>query len=219
MDIAIAPVDSVPARFVARTLFEEDFVVVARARHPFAAKPTLEQFCRMRHLVVSLTGDAHGFIDTALEKQGLARRVALTVPDFAMGLATVADTDLIAAMPRRFVTMHAPRFGLVSREVPLRMRKYSIRAIATRAAMMDAGLGWLFGVLQDAFRAVATCPERARQPVAGPDQLVLDLPGLEELEPPLCLARRWPTADPGRSSTAGFVVGAIERRQSWRVRS
>jgi DNA-binding transcriptional LysR family regulator len=150
MDIAIAPLNNVPARFVARTLYEEDFVVVARARHPFAMKPTLERFCRMRHLVVSLTGDAHGFVDTALESQGLARRVALTVPDFAMGLATVADTDLIAAMPRRFVTMHAARFGLVSREVPLRLRRYAIRAIATRAAMMDAGLAWLFAVLKEA---------------------------------------------------------------------
>jgi DNA-binding transcriptional LysR family regulator len=150
MDVAIAPIDSVPARFEARKLFEEDFVVVARARHPFAGKPTLEHFCQMRHLVVSLTGDAHGFVDTALEQQGLSRRVALTVPDFAMGLATVADTDLIAAMPRSFVAMHAPRFGLVSREVPLRLRKYQIRAIATKAAMNDAGLGWLFGVLQEA---------------------------------------------------------------------
>lgn len=149
MDIAIAPMDNVPARFVTHTLCEEDFVVVTRARHPFAAKPTLERFCRMQHLVVSLTGDSHGFVDTALEAQGLSRRVALTVPDFTMGLMTVADTDLIAAMPRRFVRMHAPRFGLVSREVPLRLRKYAIRAIATKAAMMDLGLAWLFSVLRE----------------------------------------------------------------------
>jgi DNA-binding transcriptional LysR family regulator len=150
MDVAIAPIDSVPARFVARTLCEEDFVVVARARHPFAMKPTLERFCRTRHLVVSLTGDAHGFVDAALQGEGLTRRVALTVPNFAMGLATVAETDLIAAMPRRFATMHAARFGLAIREVPLRLRKYAIRAIATRAAMMDAGLAWLLGVLKEA---------------------------------------------------------------------
>ena len=31
----------------------------------------------------------------------------LTVPDFHSGLAAVADSDLIAAMPRRFVAMHA----------------------------------------------------------------------------------------------------------------
>jgi hypothetical protein len=44
------------------------------------------------------------------------------VPDFSNGLAIVAETDLIAAMPRRFVAMHAARFGVVSREVPLRLR-------------------------------------------------------------------------------------------------
>jgi DNA-binding transcriptional LysR family regulator len=153
MDVAIAPLDYVPARFAARTLFEEDFVIVARARHPFALKPTLEQFCRMRHLVVSLSADAQGFIDTALEKQGLTRRVALTVPDFSNGLAIVAETDLIAAMPRRFVAMHAARFGVVSREVPLRLRKYQLRAVATKAAMMDAGLAWLFGALREAAAA------------------------------------------------------------------
>jgi DNA-binding transcriptional LysR family regulator len=166
MDVAIAPLDSVPARFVARTLFEEDFVIVACAGHPFAARPTLENFCRMKHLVVSLTGDAHGFVDTALERQGLARRVALTVPDFANGLGIVAETDLIAAMPRRFVAMHAARFGVVSREAPLRLRKYQLRAVATKAAMMDAGLAWLFSLLQEAANATEERrgrPQRARR--------------------------------------------------------
>jgi DNA-binding transcriptional LysR family regulator len=149
MDIAIAPLDDVPARFVARTLYEEDFVVVARPRHPFAVKTTLERFCKAQHLVVSLTGDAHGFVDTALEAQGLARRVALTVPDFAMGLVMVAEADLIAAMPRRFAVLHAQRFGLVTRELPLRLRKFAIRAIATRSAIMDTGLAWLFELLQE----------------------------------------------------------------------
>ena len=149
MDIAIAPLDSVSARFVARTLYEEDFVVVARPRHPFAVKTTLERFCSAQHLVVSLTADAHGFVDTALEAEGLKRRVALTVPDFAMGLAMVAQADLIAAMPRRFAGLHAQRFGLVSRELPLSLRKFAIRAIATRSAMMDAGLAWLFDLLQE----------------------------------------------------------------------
>jgi DNA-binding transcriptional LysR family regulator len=73
-----------------------------------------------------------------------ARRVALTVPDFAMGLATVAESALIAAMPRRFVAMHAARFAVVSREVPLRLRAFSIRAAVPKVALMDAGLAWLF---------------------------------------------------------------------------
>jgi DNA-binding transcriptional LysR family regulator len=118
----------------------------------------------MRHLVVSLSADAQGFIDTALEKQGLTRRVALTVPDFSNGLAIVAETDLIAAMPRRFVAMHAARFGVVSREVPLRLRKYQLRAVATKAAMMDAGLAWLFGALREAAAASEGAGGHAARP-------------------------------------------------------
>ena len=116
IDIAVAPIDRAPPRFAARTIYEEDFVVVARAGHPFAARPTLQRFCQMQHLVVSMTADPFGFVDAALAEQGLARRVALTVPDFATALATVAETDLIAAMPRRFVAVHAARFAVVSRE-------------------------------------------------------------------------------------------------------
>jgi DNA-binding transcriptional LysR family regulator len=144
IDIAVAPIDRAPPRFVARTIYDEDFVVVARAGHPFAARPTLQRFCQMRHLVISMTADPFGFVDDALAKLGLARRVALTVPDFASGLAAVAETDLIAAMPRRFVAMHAARFAVVSREVPLQLRAFTIKAAVPKVALMDAGLAWLF---------------------------------------------------------------------------
>ena len=123
---------------------------MVRARHPFAARPTLERFCQAKHLVVSMTGDAHGFVDQALAKQGLARRVAVTVPDFVMGLATVAETDLIATMPRRFVAMHAARFDVMPREVPLRLRSFAIRAAVPKVALMDTGLAWLYDVLREA---------------------------------------------------------------------
>jgi DNA-binding transcriptional LysR family regulator len=148
-DIVVAPIDRAPPRFVARTLYEEDFVVVARPRHPFAVRPTLERFCQALHLVVSMSGDPYGFVDEALAKQGRARRVALTVPDFASGLAMVAEGGLIAAMPRRFVAMHAQRFAVVSRDMPLRLRSFTIRAAAPKAALMDAGLAWLFDLLQE----------------------------------------------------------------------
>ena len=155
IDIAVAPIDRAPPRFVVKAIYDEDFVVVARARHPFAARPTLQRFCQMQHLVVSKTADPHGFVDDALAGLGLARRVALTVPDFASALAMVAETDLIAAMPRRFVAMHAVRFGVVSREVPLRLRAFTIKAAVPKVALMDAGLAWLF-------EAICESTERGR---------------------------------------------------------
>ena len=65
MDIAIIPSDHIPARFHA-VLYEEDFVIAVRAGHPFADDPTLDRYCEMQHLVVSLSGDRHGFVDELL---------------------------------------------------------------------------------------------------------------------------------------------------------
>jgi DNA-binding transcriptional LysR family regulator len=112
-----------------------------------------------------MIGDPYGFVDEALAEQAIARRVALTVPDFAMGLATVAESDLIAAMPRRFVAMHAARFGVVSKEVPLRLRTFSIRAAVPKVALMDAGLAWLLDVLREAFEGERGARDKPRAKV------------------------------------------------------
>ena len=147
MDIAIIPTDDVPARFAERILYDEDFVIAMRRGHPFGNEPTLERFCAMQHLVVSLTGDAHGFVDEFLAKQGYSRRIALTVPNFMFALAVIAETDLISALPRKLVAMHGGRFGVVSVEAPLPLDRFRVRAIAPQVAMMDLGLAWLFNAL------------------------------------------------------------------------
>ncbi len=143
IDVAVIPVDEVPARFAQRILHEEVFVIAARGGHPFLDAPTLDHFCEMRHLVVSLAGDPHGFVDIALAAQGRSRRIALTVPNFMFALAVVAETDLLAALPARLVAMHARRFGVSSADPPLALPSYRIRAIAPRVALMDAAVAWL----------------------------------------------------------------------------
>ena len=147
MDLVIIPTADIPARYHAQPLFDEDFVVAMRAAHPSARKLTLDRFCKMQHLVVSDIGDAHSFIDDALATRGRGRRVALTVPNSMLALFVIAETDLICAMPRRFVAMHGARFGVVSLDAPLPLGRFHINAVASKAAMMDAGLVWLFNVI------------------------------------------------------------------------
>ena len=147
MDIAVIPSGHIPPRFQARSLYEEDFVIAARAGHPFADDPTLERYCQMQHLVVSFTGDPHGFVDDVLEAQGYSRRIALTVPNFMFALAVVADSDLVSALPRRFVGMHAARFGVIGVEPPFAPTSFQLNAVAPKSGLMDAGLAWLFDLL------------------------------------------------------------------------
>jgi DNA-binding transcriptional LysR family regulator len=160
MDIAVLPLEEVPARFVARQLYEDDFVIVMRAGHPFAAKPTLARFCEMQHLLVSLTADAFAFVDEILERQGLARRIALTVPNFMMALTIIAETDLIAALPRRLASRHAQRFGVTSVEAPLALPRFRISAVAPSVALMDAGVAWLLDMLSSATAIEGTARRR-----------------------------------------------------------
>jgi DNA-binding transcriptional LysR family regulator len=156
-DVAIIPpLGDIPARFLAQTIGEEEFVIAMRAGHPFADTPTLERYCRMLHLVTSQTGDSSGFVDRVLAARGLSRRVALTVPNFMLAMALVAETDFVAAMPRTFVAMHRGRFGVTSVEAPLPFDRFPIRLVAPKVAMMDAGIAWLFESIAAAWRAATT---------------------------------------------------------------
>lgn len=147
MDIAIIPSDDIVPRFEKRFVYQEDFVIAMRKGHAFAADPTLKRFCDMQHLVVSHTGDPYGFVDEALASRGLARRIGLTVPNFMLALATIAETSLISALPRRLVAMNAARFGIVAVDAPLSLPTFRLNAVAPKVAMMDEGLTWLFDLL------------------------------------------------------------------------
>jgi DNA-binding transcriptional LysR family regulator len=150
MDVAIIPSPALPPRFETCSLYDDDFVVAMRARHTLARRLTLDRYCAAQHVVVSMTGDPHGFIDTALAEHGRTRRLALTVPNFMFALAVIAETDFIGALPRRFAAMHAKRFRIVTAEAPLALPRFRLQAVASKAAMMDHGVAWLFGLLEQA---------------------------------------------------------------------
>jgi hypothetical protein len=67
-----------------------------------------------------------------------------------MAIAIIAETDLIAALPKKLVLMHAARFQVVGAKMPLPPRRDLIRVVASRAALMDSGVAWLFGLICDA---------------------------------------------------------------------
>ena len=147
IDIAIAPFYELPARFAAQRLYEEEFVVAARSGHPFSKKPTLENYCRMQHLLVAPRGDPSGVVDELLASRGLSRRVALAVPNFLLALDLLTKTELVCVLPKRFVEMHAARFAVGTAKLPLDLGASSIQAVVPKSALMDVGLVWLLDVL------------------------------------------------------------------------
>jgi DNA-binding transcriptional LysR family regulator len=148
MDVAVIPSDEVPARFHAQALYEEDFVIAMRSGHPLAGDLTVARYCAAQHLVVSLAGDPHGFVDQALATRGHVRRVTLTVPNFMFALAVVAESDMISALPRSFANLHGSRFPVVSVDAPIALGRFRMSMVVPKVAMADAGLTWLLDVLR-----------------------------------------------------------------------
>jgi DNA-binding transcriptional LysR family regulator len=163
IDVAVAPFDDVPGRLFARALYQEEFVVAAHRGHPFLDAPTLARYCEMRHLMIAPRGDPRGPVDDLLLSQhGLSRRVVLAVPNFMLGLDVISKTDLISMLPKRFVAMHAERFGIAWAQAPLSIGLQPVLAVAPKVAMMDAGIAWLFDALARA--AGIACAGDRRSP-------------------------------------------------------
>lgn len=161
IDLALLPIDDAPARFRSEALYEESFVIAMRAGHPLSKNLTLKRYCEARHVVASHSGDPRGNIDMALEKLGLSRRVAMVAPNFLLGMALVAETDLVMAAPEGVVRVQAERMGLLSVRAPFALPSYLIRAIAPHAAMEDAGTAWLTSQIAAAFSPEG--PKRRRR--------------------------------------------------------
>lgn len=147
IDVAIAPFYELPGRFSAQVLYEEEFVIAAQSQHPFLKNPTLENYCRMRHILVAPRGDPSGVVDQLLKSRGFSRRVALAVPNFMLALDLLTKTELVCVLPRRFVEMHAERYAVGTAKLPLDLGASAVQTVVPRAALMDAGLVWLLDVL------------------------------------------------------------------------
>jgi DNA-binding transcriptional LysR family regulator len=153
IDVALLPLKEIPARFVSRVLYDEDFVLVARKGNPLSRKLTLERYAAAPHLMVSVSAEPQGLVDQLLAKRKLTRRVMLTVSNFMEALAVVAESDLVAALPRHFVAKHAGRYEVATFEPPMPLMSSPILAIAPLVATRDAGLSWLLGELEAASKA------------------------------------------------------------------
>jgi DNA-binding transcriptional LysR family regulator len=162
LDLAMLPLRSAPPRFEARKIYDEDFVLAMRMGHALRKTPTAAAFARSQHVLVSVSGEPHGFVDDILAEQGLKRRIVLTVPNFMTALVQLSNSDLVAALPRRLVAHYAGRFALAYAELPFVRKPDTIRAVATKAAMRDAGIAWLMEIVVDSIAAVRN-PVNARR--------------------------------------------------------
>src|ERR1700730_3387024 len=110
VDLAVAYLPDAPKGLITSVAFRDRFACIARRDHPQLSTDhfPLDLFVDLQHVqVLPRNLPMYGMpIDAALGALGFVRRVALWHPSFQTLPAIVANTDLVAILPRR-LAMHA----------------------------------------------------------------------------------------------------------------
>ncbi|MEO8250294.1 MAG: LysR family transcriptional regulator [Burkholderiales bacterium] len=136
-------------------LYDSDYVCVMNADHELASGPlTIDRYTAARHLLVSFSGRAYGFIDEALAGLGRERRIVMTVNQFFTASQVVAQSDLVTMLPRHFVALTGIVDRLVWRELPFASGAVHIDSVWHRGTHMSASHQWLRARIEQIARAV-----------------------------------------------------------------
>ncbi|HEY7641778.1 MAG TPA: LysR family transcriptional regulator [Steroidobacteraceae bacterium] len=143
LDLGLLALDAPLERLHSRILFEEQYVLVARKRHPaLQRKLSLASLSQLEYVVVSPDGGGfRGVTDAALESKGYQRRVMLSVPHFLFVPEVLARTDLVAMLPSRLVRDRASHLRIVV--PPLKLPSYEMAMIWHERAHQDPAHAWL----------------------------------------------------------------------------
>jgi len=119
LDLALGFFMEPAERFGHRKLLGDGLVVLMRKDHPAASarKLTPEKFAALAHLDVSSSRYTMAFVENALKRNKLVRRIAVRAPLLSAG-SMLASSDSIAVLPRRIAQALMRFYPLVSRDLP-----------------------------------------------------------------------------------------------------
>jgi len=88
-----------------RLLYRDEYVGIVRKQHPMKrTRPSLQEFCRYDHVLVSPTGGSFiGPTDEALRQHGVSRNVAVSLPSFHVLLDVMRVVDFVALVPQHML--------------------------------------------------------------------------------------------------------------------
>jgi DNA-binding transcriptional LysR family regulator len=156
-DLALGLLPQLQAGFFQQALFRQPYVCLMREGHPLATADTLPlpDFAAANHVRVIAAGTGHGRIDEAISealgRQGLQRRIRLTVPNYVALGDVLGHSDLIATVPERFAQRVTRPFALTTRALPLAVDGSVIHQFWHARLHKDPGHQWLRELVAQCF--------------------------------------------------------------------
>lgn len=121
LDLAVGFLPGLGPPVRRQPLFRDPYVCLMRADHPDIDKTlTKKKFLAASHALVSYRG-GHRVIEEALERAGLARKIALRVPHFTVVPMVLERSDLVLILPAKVARVYQRqgRFKFLPPPVPI----------------------------------------------------------------------------------------------------
>src|SRR5262245_9213517 len=152
LDVAMGFLPGLAPPIARRALFRDPYLCLMRADHPIE-RLTRRKFLEASHALVTYRAGGHRVIEEALERAGVARRIALRVPHFTVVPMVLERTDLILTLPARVARVYERRgrFKALPPPVPIPQAEVSVYWHERFAA--DPGNAWLREQLVELFSA------------------------------------------------------------------
>jgi DNA-binding transcriptional LysR family regulator len=151
LDLAVGFLPGLGPPVRRQPLFRDPYVCLVRADHPAIGKNlTKKQFLAASHALVSYKG-GHRVIEEALERAGLARRIALRVPHFTVVPMVLERTDLILTLPQRVARVYQQRGRFRSLPPPVPIPPADVAAHWHERYERDPGNRWLREMIMELF--------------------------------------------------------------------
>jgi DNA-binding transcriptional LysR family regulator len=150
-DLALGLIPALEAGFYQQSLFSQDWVCLASARHPrVKQKLSLRQYRSEGHIHIT-QGTGQHLIARALAKHGIDRRIVLELPGFLGITITLATTDLIVTLPRNIGETLADLGHLRIYDSPIRIPSFMVKQHWHSRYHDDPGNRWLRGLCAKLF--------------------------------------------------------------------
>lgn len=154
VDLAVGTFTQFIAGCRQKRVYREQYACIARAGHPiFAEGMTPNAFSESSHVIVDPTGYVHEQLSPILKHQGLARSAKVHVPTFHSVPEVVANTDLIAVMPKTLADFYATLLPLLVMPLPIAIPSYGVTMFWHERFHRDPKNRWLRNVFIDLYAA------------------------------------------------------------------
>ena len=151
-DLAVGFMPELEAGFYQQKLFDQGFACVVRRDHPrIRQRLTQRLFKREKHVVITARGTGHDLVEQALARQGVQRKVTLSLPTLPGVGNLLAQTDLVATVPERVAQMLVRIARVKALPTPFTFPTFSIKQHWHERYQQDPANQWLRSTVADLF--------------------------------------------------------------------